>query len=163
MGLAAVSFLWRNVGAAMPPGAVQQGPNAVTNPQALMSALQAQQPPTNPQTPFERINPDKQFLEMMEIARFHINKAREYQNDPFMLAALDAVEGVIKSAQKVGVSGQTILETYIQSAQSLSPMLASAPGMQPPMGGPPGQPPMGGPPQGGPMPAGAPPQGAPLQ
>lgn len=143
----------------MPPGAVQQGPNAVTNPQALISSLQGAQPTPNPQTPFERINPDKQFLEMMEIARFHVNKAREYQNDPFMLAGLDAVEGVIKSAQKVGVSGQTILETFIQSAQSLSPMVAAAPGM-----GPQGQPtpPMGGSPAGPPM-GGAPPSGSPGQ
>lgn len=140
------------------PGAVQMGPNAVTDPNALIQALQQQQPPKNPATPLERIDPEKEFEERLIAAQVSIERAQPYSNDENILAALRVLHGTLGQILS-RADGPTVVMTLQRSVQSLPPAQASGPGgQQPPMGGPP----PGGPPAAGPMPAGAPPQGVPL-
>lgn len=143
-------------------GAVQMGPNAVSNPGQLMQALQGQQPPTNPQTPAERLNPDQQVLEHIKSAQVSIDRARAYTNDEMMLQVFDIIAGTLSKAL-LKFDGGEVLQSLQGAAQSIPPMGAAAPGGMPP-GPPMGGPPQAGPPMGGPpMQAGAPPQGVPLQ
>lgn len=137
------------------------GPNAVSDPSALMSALQSQQPPSNPSTPAERTNPDQQALEHIKAAQVSLQRAHAYTNDQHMLAVFDVMEGTLKKAL-LKFDGSEVLQSLVQAVQSLPPMLAAAPGgQQPPMmGGQPGmpgmQPGMGAPPSGPGNPAGPP-------
>lgn len=131
---------------------VQMGPNAVQNPQALMSALQSQQPAANPATPAERANPDQQVLEHIKAAAVSIGRARAYTNDPHMQMFFDLMEGSCNKAL-LKFDGSAVLQSLQEQVMSLPPMAVPAPGGQPqpmggmPLGGSPGAPgsPMGGP------------------
>lgn len=122
------------------------GPNAVQNPAALLSALKTQQPPPNPATPAERINPDQQALEHVKAAQVSLERAKAYTNDPHMQMVFDVVGGTLTKAL-LKFDGAAVLQSLAEAVQSVSPMGAPAPGMG---GQPPQQPPMGGP-QGLPM------------
>ena len=138
---------------------VQMGPNAVSNPAALISALKTQQPPTNPKTPLERLNPDQQALEHLKAASVSLERAQQYTNDEHMILVLSAVGGVLTKAL-LRFDGQAVMGALREAVQSFPPPVA--PGMAgpqpPPMGaaGPGPQPgaPMGAP--GGMSPGGAP-------
>lgn len=134
---------------------VQVGPNSVTDPQALISALQSQAPPANPTTLPERLNPDKEALEKIKAAAVSLGRAQEFTNDQSMLLVLDAMEGVLNKAL-LRFDGQSVLQALQQAVAAFPPMIAppiptAAPpqpgipmGAIPPGGMPP--PPMPGPP-----------------
>lgn len=130
------------------------GPNAVQDPNALLQALRSQQPAANPKTPSERINPDSEVLERLKAAQVSLDRAKAFTNDEHMLAVFDVIQGTLKRAL-LKFDGQEVLQSLVTDVQSLSPMLAAAPGSQPPpMPGPQG--PMGAPPSGVPGQPGAP-------
>jgi hypothetical protein len=121
------------------PGPVQMGPNAVQNPAALLSALKSQQPPPNPSTPTERVNPDQQALEHVKAAQVSLERAKAYTNDPHMLMVFDVIAGTLTKAL-LKFDGAAVLQALQQSVSSVG---APAPGMGgPPLGGPPQQQPM---------------------
>lgn len=122
---------------------VQMGPNAVADPAKLLAALKSQQPPVNPTTPQERVNPDQQALEHVKAAQVSLERAKAYTNDPHMLMVFDIVGGTLTKAL-LKFDGAAVLQSLQESLQSVSPMGAPAPGIG---GQPPQQPPMGGQPQ----------------
>ena len=141
-------FFWRN----MTAGSVQMGPNAVSDPSQLMSALQSQQPPSNPSTLAERTNPDQQALEHIKAAQVSIDRAKAFTNDPAMLQVFDIVAGVLTKAL-LKFDGTQVVQSLQESVASLPPPVVPAAGGQP-MGGPPqmGAPAAPGSPQGAPGP-----------
>jgi hypothetical protein len=134
------------------------GPNAVANPAALVAALKSQQPPQNPKTPLERLNPDQQALEHIKAASVSLERAQQFTNDTHMLLAFNAIGGVLTKAL-LRFDGAAVVQALQEAVQSFPPMVAPAPG-----GGPMG--PQGAPTQsqgGGTMPPGAPPAAPPGQ
>lgn len=112
------------------------GPNAVQNPAALVSALQAQAPPTNPSTPLERLNPDEQALEQVKSASVSMTRAQQFTNDPNLILVFNAISGVLNKCL-LKFDGQQVMEAMQDAVATFPP-----PPMPQPM---PGQPPMGGP------------------
>lgn len=112
------------------------GPNAVQNPAALVSALKAQQPPANPATPFERLNPDAQALEHIKAASVSLERATQFTNDQPMLMVFNAILGTLNKAL-LKFDGTSVMQSLAESVSSFPP--TGAPGMA---GGPqpPGQP-----------------------
>ena len=134
------------------------GPAAVQNPAALIGALKAQQPPANPRTPLERVNPDSQALEHIKAASVSLERATQFTNDPQMLLTFNAILGTLNKAL-LKFDGQQVMQSLQEAIGSFPPPVAPgmAGGPQPPQPSPglgagaPAAPPQGlGAPQGGP-------------
>jgi len=134
---------------------VQMGPNAVSNPAALIGALKSQQPAPNPTTPNERVNPDQQVLEHIKAAQVSMDRAKAYTNDEHIKLALDVMSGTLTKAM-LKFDGMSVLQSLQQAVQSLPPMVAPAPGGLQTPGGPPGGGPMMGAPAAPPQPGAVP-------
>lgn len=107
------------------------GPNAVTDPNALLSALQTLQPPSNSSTPLERANPDDQVLEQIKAASVSLERATQFTNDPQMLLVLNAMSGTLKKAL-FEFDGATVMAALQQQVQSWPPSMLPQEQMAPP-------------------------------
>lgn len=120
-----------------------------------MQALRSQQPPRNPATPLERVNPDQQALEHIKSAAVSLDRAQQFTNDSHMLMVLNIMSGTLNKAL-LKFDGSAVLQSLQEAIQSVAPAAGPAPGQTPPspmqMGG--QVPPM----SGGGLPAAPPPQ-----
>ena len=136
-------------------GAIQQGPNTVANPAALIKALGSQQPPGNPRTPLERLNPDQQVLENIKSASVSLERAQQFTNDTNMLMVLNAMSGTLGKAL-LKFDGQQVMDALRESVATFPPPVAqgmgAAPSGAPGPQGPPAAPPGGAIPQAAPTP-----------
>lgn len=111
------------------------GPNAVQNPAALVSALQAQAPPTNPSTPLERLNPDEQALEQVKSASVSMTRAQQFTNDPNLILVFNAISGVLNKCL-LKFDGQQVMEAMQDAVATFPPPPMPQPMLgQPQMGG----------------------------
>ena len=130
--------------AAVPQG-IQMGPNQVTDPSKLVSALRSQQPAANPRTPLERLNPDQQILENIKAASVSLERAQQFTNDQNLLMVLNAMGGVLSKAL-LKFDGTQVMEALRDAVSTFPPPAApgmgAAPGStQPPPGAPGAMPP----------------------
>lgn len=145
-------------------GAIQQGPNSVANPAALVSALRSQQPANNPRTPFERLNPDQQVLENIKAASVSLERAQQFTNDTNMLQVLNAMGGVLSKAL-LKFDGTQVMDAMRDAVSQFPPPVAPGMGAAPSgapgvaLAAPPAAPPGGAIPQAAPTPG----PGGPLQ
>jgi hypothetical protein len=102
------------------------GPQAVQNPAALMAALKAQQPPSNPATPFERLNPDQQALEHVKAAAVSLERATQFTNDMPMQMTFNAIIGTLNKAL-LKFDGQQVMNGLRESVQTFPPIGAPGP------------------------------------
>lgn len=103
------------------------GPQAVANPAALISALKSQQPPANPATPFERLNPDQQALEHIKAAAVSLERATQFTNDMPMQMTINAMIGTLNKAL-LKFDGQQVMQSLRESVQTFPPIGAPGPG-----------------------------------
>lgn len=116
--------------------AVQMGPNSVQNPQALISALGSQQPPANPKTPLERLNPDQQVLENVKAASVSLERAQQFTNDTNMLMVFNAIGGTLSKAL-LKFDGTEVMAALRDAVGQFPPPVAPGAGAVPGLGGPP--------------------------
>jgi hypothetical protein len=103
------------------------GPQAVQNPAALIAALKSQQPPSNPTTPFERLNPDQQALEHIKAAAVSLERSIQFTNDMPMQMTLNAMIGTLNKAL-LKFDGQQVMQSLRESVQTFPPIGAPGPG-----------------------------------
>jgi hypothetical protein len=109
---------------------IQMGPNSVSDPAALVSALKSQQPAQNPRTPLERLNPDQQILENIKAASVSLERAQQFTNDQNLILVLNAMGGVLSKAL-LKFDGQAVMDALRDAVSTFPPPVAPAAGAAP--------------------------------